>query len=463
MANIEHLKILNQGVKKWNEWRKTNDDIRPDLSYSDLSGKILKDVQLYNVNLSHAILNRAYLNGANLFEADLSHASLKGVNLREAILCRANLNNADLSIVEIYGPDFYAMTDIVGADLSNATFKDANLSEAQMTRSDLTKTDFSRAKLHGANFNNSTLYKTVFRGADLSNTNHKKTDFSGSYLEEVDFYGANLENADFFRARIARSNLEKANIRNILLGYTGIDDVDLREIKGLDKINHGAPSTISNKTFIKSEGNISQEFLKGVGLSDWEIETINLYKLRLTPDQITDIAYKVVELKNDSPILLFPVFLSHSGEDKVFARKLFDGLQKRNVRCWLDEKETKPGDRIIRIIDQAIKHYDKLLLICSEKSLTSWWVERELERILLKEKEYNKGKKEEDKVNLIIPITIDDYIFKEWDSPWKVEVKRYIIGDFRTWKDNENFQKSLDQLVDGLKVNPSNFKPPSYL
>ena len=32
MAKQEHLKILKHGVKKWNEWREANRQIRPDLS-----------------------------------------------------------------------------------------------------------------------------------------------------------------------------------------------------------------------------------------------------------------------------------------------------------------------------------------------------------------------------------------------------------------------------------------------
>ena len=36
MANQEHLKILQQGVDAWNEWRRENPEIKPDLSGADL-------------------------------------------------------------------------------------------------------------------------------------------------------------------------------------------------------------------------------------------------------------------------------------------------------------------------------------------------------------------------------------------------------------------------------------------
>ena len=37
MANEEHVKILKQGTKVWNEWRRANPVLHPDLSGADLS------------------------------------------------------------------------------------------------------------------------------------------------------------------------------------------------------------------------------------------------------------------------------------------------------------------------------------------------------------------------------------------------------------------------------------------
>ena len=41
MANQQHLDILKQGVETWNQWRKENPDINPDLREADLSGRQL--------------------------------------------------------------------------------------------------------------------------------------------------------------------------------------------------------------------------------------------------------------------------------------------------------------------------------------------------------------------------------------------------------------------------------------
>ncbi len=63
MANQDHLALLKKDVAAWNEWRRRNLEIRPDLSGADLRG--------------------AYLREAILSEANLSLADLRGVNLKE--------------------------------------------------------------------------------------------------------------------------------------------------------------------------------------------------------------------------------------------------------------------------------------------------------------------------------------------------------------------------------------------
>jgi len=56
MANAEQLKLIKQGVERWNQWREQNSNIRPDLSESDL-----RQAYLQKANLSHANLNKVKL------------------------------------------------------------------------------------------------------------------------------------------------------------------------------------------------------------------------------------------------------------------------------------------------------------------------------------------------------------------------------------------------------------------
>ena len=86
MADQEQLKILQQGVAAWNEWRKKHPDIQP-----DLLGTTLRRAYLEEANLRGAILRGANLQNANLGGATLHEADLRGADLTEANLAGAQL------------------------------------------------------------------------------------------------------------------------------------------------------------------------------------------------------------------------------------------------------------------------------------------------------------------------------------------------------------------------------------
>lgn len=92
MANQEHLAILKQGVEPWNQWRRVNPDILPDLSYADLREMHLEGAYLRRCNLLEANLSGTHLEGANLMNAVLERADLRLAFFSNATrLNRANL------------------------------------------------------------------------------------------------------------------------------------------------------------------------------------------------------------------------------------------------------------------------------------------------------------------------------------------------------------------------------------
>src|SRR5215831_16729858 len=98
MSNPEHLAKLLEGVEAWNEWRKVNTEVRPDLNGADLGR-----ADLHGANLSGAHLHGANLHGANLHGANLSGAHLHGANLSRALLVETNLEESDLTGCTAYG------------------------------------------------------------------------------------------------------------------------------------------------------------------------------------------------------------------------------------------------------------------------------------------------------------------------------------------------------------------------
>lgn len=98
-----HSKTLHtHGVKYWNEWRKKNPDVIPDLRSAELSGQVLNDVNLSgadlrDANLSVCEMTNCTLNGANLSGANLSFSGLNNAILTNTNLTGANLQGADLT------------------------------------------------------------------------------------------------------------------------------------------------------------------------------------------------------------------------------------------------------------------------------------------------------------------------------------------------------------------------------
>jgi uncharacterized protein YjbI with pentapeptide repeats len=90
MANVEHFNKLRGDLNDWNEWRKDNPQIKPDLTSAPLQGAVLINADLSRANLSGAHLNGAELHNANFNEANLAFADLtKSKRLNVAQLCQA--------------------------------------------------------------------------------------------------------------------------------------------------------------------------------------------------------------------------------------------------------------------------------------------------------------------------------------------------------------------------------------
>jgi hypothetical protein len=145
-----------------------------------------------------------------------------------------------------------------------------------------------------------------------------------------------------------------------------------------------------------------------------------------------------------SPIQFYSCFISYSSKNRDFAERLHADLQARGVRCWFDQEDLKIGEKFRQHIDQAIRVHDKLMLVLSEQSIASNWVESEVEAALDRE-----GR---EKRIVLFPIRLDDAVL---ESPvaWASHVKRTRhIGDFYGWKDHDTYQKSFDRLLRDLRA-----------
>lgn len=301
---------------------------------------------------------------------------------------------------------------------------EVDLIEAELVGVDLRGADLIGAELSKANLSRAKLNTAMLNVADLSNTNLSRAALSGADLEEVDLSGADLGRTDLFSTIFRRAILHETNFSKATTWATVFSNVDLSTVKGLEEVNHRGPSSIGIDTIYRSGGNIPESFLRGAGV----------------PDIFIEYARSLVGLAID----YFSVFISYSSRDDDFARSLHADLQDNGVRNWFAPEDLKIGERFRAGIDESIRMHDKLLLILSEHSVTSDWVEHEVEAALEKEREQNN--------TVLFPIRVDDAVM-DIKTGWPAHIKRSRhIGDFRQWKNHDEYQKAFERLLRDLKA-----------
>lgn len=399
MVDPKLITILKLGSEAWNSWREgQSDDVQIDLSCINLATADLSYVNLSGIDLPKA----------NLFRADLSFA-----NLRESHLSNSNLSCTDLRYADL------SDAGLLRANLSDVNLSKANLNRVYLWNANLSGADLSEANLHSANLSDANL-----RGASLNSADLSETVLSATNLSGVDLNGADLRRADLRGARLIGTRLHKANLRGAKISGTIFASVDLRQVKGLTEIEHLGPSHIGLNTILLPSGSSALHFLRGCGVPD---EWIDDYRARMR-----------------YPIQYHSCFISYSGEDGTLARRLHADLQAQGVRCWFAPEDMKIGDKIRPRIDEAIHLQEKFLLLLSEHSIYSMWVEDEVEAALEKERRYDR--------EVLFPIRLDDMVMHTNQS-WAAKLRRTRhIGDFANWTDPQAYQQSFDRLLRDLKA-----------
>jgi pentapeptide repeat protein len=144
MADAEHLEVLREGRKHWNQWQ---EERLPDQT-ADLSGADLRGVNLFQYDLAWADLSGADLRGAHLERVDLDGAQLVGAKLAGTNVSWANLEQAVLRTADLAGANLQE-SDFSWADLSDADLTGANLQRARLIRTTVEGARLSQARIYG--------------------------------------------------------------------------------------------------------------------------------------------------------------------------------------------------------------------------------------------------------------------------------------------------------------------------
>jgi len=144
----------------------------------------------------------------------------------------------------------------------------------------------------------------------------------------------------------------------------------------------------------------------------------------------------------------YSCFISYSSKDAVFASRLHAELEKNGVRCWYAPEDIKIGEEFRQTIDDAIRQYDKLLLVLSEHSVRSIWVQDEVEACLERERRQQR--------QVLFPIRLDAAVERTRQA-WAAAIRRRRhIGDFTRWRDAGAYDEAFQRLLRDLKARQPN-------
>jgi uncharacterized protein YjbI with pentapeptide repeats len=324
---------------------------------------------------------------------------------------RPDLSKADLrwTILPAYN---LATANLRNANLHGANLRTSDLSGANLTKAELYGADFTTAKLVGANLSKAKLSEAIFLKADVSEAN-----LSGAYLIQANLTGAKLA---------------KTNWHEVTCLTTVFADVDLSDCQNLESVKHLGASTMGIDTLYKSGGNIPTVFLEGCGVSEVMITFAK------------SLVGKAIEY--------YSCFISYSTRNDDFARQLNDRMKHSGLRVWFAPEEMKGGKKIHEQLYEAIRYHDKLILVLSEASMNSTWVQTEIKRARKHERDEKRRK--------LFPISLVPFgEIQKWElfdgdegRDLAQEIREYYIPDFSHWKDYDKFTLEFEKLLRALRA-----------
>jgi len=339
------------------------------------------------------------------------------LDLSKAHLAFTNLSNSDLS----------------GADLSEAFMVWSNLDSANLSGASLYKTKLGFCCLAVANLPNANLSGAYLFEANLTKANLTGTKFRGSYLGyctmkfpellETDLTEANLQGAVLTDFVFANTDLSQA-----IMGHTVISNSSLFGGKGLETVNHKSSSYIDLHTLLKcfsDAGNCIpsniETFLLGTGV----------------PKQFLDNLHQIV-----ANIEYCSCFVAYGEPDKTYAEKLKRDFVAKGVSCWVYSLDSTPGQRTWPEISQRRREAEKMIVLCSAKSLVRDGVLKEIEEQI------------DENPDKLVPISLDD-TWKEPGFPVRRgagDLKPFLLErNYADFSDGAKYQKEFNKLLKGLR------------
>jgi uncharacterized protein YjbI with pentapeptide repeats len=172
-ADPSHIRILQKGAEKWNEWREKNPEIQPNLKEVNLAAIGCTDLSYYNLDYADLTNIKGYR--TNFYQVSALYTNWNGAILQNVNFQNAMLHGCNLSNAKIEDSHF------IEAILDSSNLTGAVLSDINFSKASLIKANLSDIKLNFSDLTQANLMQAIVTNAVISNCN-----FASTYLWEVD-------------------------------------------------------------------------------------------------------------------------------------------------------------------------------------------------------------------------------------------------------------------------------------
>jgi hypothetical protein len=185
---------------------------------------------------------------------------------------------------------------------------------------------------------------------------------------------------------------------------------------------------VTTSDLIARRDDILSQIATFPGLADSK-KVLLLAELELTSEELYG------RLANARETSRRTLFISHSSLDKKFAKWLAIDLSNAGHSAWLDEWEIRVGDSIPSKISEGLNGCDVMVIVLSEHSVKSQWVENEWQAKYWQEIQERR--------TLVLPA-----LLRSCEIPILLRAKKY--ADF-----SKDYNFGLGEILDALADRPS--------
>jgi uncharacterized protein YjbI with pentapeptide repeats len=361
--------------------------------FHNFSGEALTKAQLIKILTSDAAtwnnFKRKQKHSIIWYESGVRTFWLPGyiIDLRQLDLRKADLTDRDLSNIDFTGSDLSGtnfsrstldLSDITGTIAGHTSLEDCNLR----------RTKWAPTKLHYVRANNADFSHAELNGAVLSNCRLQNAKFTKALIV-AEFDGSDVRGADFANSHILSSFL----------------NIDLSAARNMHSASYHSNCRIDYQT-IKLSERVPTPLLAACGVAHFHIPYID--------------AISRNGAKHPS------CFISYSVKDDKFIEYFRNQLANKGIRNWFAPRDLPFGASTRDVIESQIRAHDRLIVVLSKSSIQSQWVQFEVETALELERRKRK--------DVIIPVSIDDEVFKTKISWVRHLARTKNIAMYKNWK-----------------------------